>query len=235
MPVPRDAPAIPGLVVFRVPDTNPYRPKVKYVVAGDPAEGNPNSDDSACHVLRVDNGEEVASFAGKHEPALFAGYVDRLAAWYNKAAIMIERNNHGHAVLLWLKEHSRLEVMAGHDDKPGWLSSEKGKALLYATACDMFKNRETILHSLATYIQLSSIEGTTQRAPQGQHDDRAMSFVMGLQAVMILSKRGGSYVSTMRPQDNIFHPSKVPPGVFATDRDRVDGETHFDRVRRLTL
>lgn len=235
MPVPRDAQAIPGLVVYRVPDTNPSRPKVRYVVAGDPAEGNPNSDDSACHVLRVDNGEEVASFAGKHEPALFAGYVDRLAAWYNQASIMIERNNHGHAVLLWLKEHSRQQVMAGHDDKPGWLSSEKGKSLLYATACDLFKNRETILHSLATHTQLTSIEGATQRAPQGQHDDRAMSFVMGLQAVMMLSKHGSSYVSRMRPQDNPFHPSKVPPGVFMTDRDRMDGETYLERVRRLRL
>ena len=43
-----------------VPDTNPSRPKVRYVVAGDPAEGNPNSDDSACHVLRVDNGEAAS-------------------------------------------------------------------------------------------------------------------------------------------------------------------------------
>jgi hypothetical protein len=75
----------------------------------------------------------------------------------------------------------------------------------------------------------------TQRAPQGQHDDRAMSCVMGLQAVMMLSKHGSSYVSRMRPQDNPFHPSKVPPGVFMTDRDRMDGETYLERVRRLRL
>ena len=58
---------------------------------------------------------------------------------------------------------------------------------------------------------------------------------MGLQAVMMLSKHGSSYVSRMRPQDNPFHPSKVPPGVFMTDRDRMDGETYLERVRRLRL
>ena len=114
MPVPRDWPAIPGLVVYRVPDTNPSRPKVRYVVAGDPAEGNPNSDDSACHVLRV----------------LDAAFD---AAWAAQAGLIGERRC----------RKSRCE-------RPLFSASLK-----------------------ATYRD----QQATQRAPQGQHDDRAMSFV----------------------------------------------------------
>src|SRR5690606_17239541 len=94
-----------------------------------------------------------------------------------------ERNNHGHAVIQWVQEHARrVKVLNGHDDKPGWMSSKLGKALLYTEAADHFrsnaKDGTKILHSFATYQQLASIEGATLRAPEGQHDDRADSYAL---------------------------------------------------------
>jgi hypothetical protein len=47
-------------------------------------------------VLDVETGEEVATLAGKFELALFAHYLNAVAMWYNQAAVMCERNNHGH-------------------------------------------------------------------------------------------------------------------------------------------
>lgn len=223
-------PAIPGLQIFALPARDAKRAPVRYVISGDPAEGNPNSDDSAAHVLRVDTGEEVAMFAGKLEPAVFAEYIAKLGDWYNSADIMVERNNHGHAVLLWLREHSGLIILDGHDDKPGWLTSEKGKSLLYATACDMFKNRELTVHSRRTFEQLSTIEGDTQRAPEGLHDDLAMSFVLGAQAVMILVKRGVPGTCSI-PQESII--AKAPAGVFQTDKFHESAESYYERVQRL--
>ena len=85
-------------------------------------------------------------------------------------------------MLLWLREHSRLTRLRGHDGGEGWLSSSKGKALLYATAADAFRNRETILHSFETLTQLASIEGATLLAPPGDHDDRADAYALALQA-----------------------------------------------------
>jgi hypothetical protein len=166
-------PAIPGLEVYRLP-----MPERTYVIGVDPAEGNPTSDDSALTVLDKPTGEEVATLAGKIQPSTLAAHADALGRFFNGAAILVERNNHGHAVLQWLIDNSALELSRGHDFQPGWLSSSKGKALLYNAAADAFRNHETILHSFATFDQLASIEGSTLRAPDGEYDDRAVAYAL---------------------------------------------------------
>jgi hypothetical protein len=172
--LPADAPAIPGLSVFAVPQSGR-----KYVIGADPAEGNPTSDDSALCVLDRGNGMHMAELAGKFEPSNFAHCIQRLAKWFHQASVLVERNNHGHAVLLWLRDHcSGLRLLSGHDGKPGWLSSSLGKTRLYDACADACKNAEVSIHSFATYTQLASIEGSTLRAPEGQRDDRADAFAL---------------------------------------------------------
>jgi hypothetical protein len=169
----KGAPALDQLVIYRAPEEGH-----RYVVGIDPAEGNPTSDDSALTVLDVDTGEECAVLSGKFQPSTIAGHADTVGEYYNRAGVMVERNNHGHAVLLWLEEHSDLRILDGNDERPGWLSSSLGKKLLYSEMADCFKDGNTILHSFATYTQLASIEGSTLRAPEGQHDDRADSYAL---------------------------------------------------------
>jgi hypothetical protein len=169
--LPADAPAIPTLEVYALP-----WPGRRYVIGADPAEGNPTSDDSSLTVLDAETGEEAASLAGKFQPSVFASYIAAVSEWYNDASAMVERNNHGHAVILWLHDNSRVVLLIGHDQAIGWLSSSKGKALLYDAAADAFREGKTVLHSFATFTQLSSIEGATLRAPDGEHDDRADSY-----------------------------------------------------------
>lgn len=168
-------PSLPGLAVYVDPE-----PGARYVIGADPAEGNPTSDASAASAVNRDTGEQVAKLSGQYEPSTFAAYVDELGRFLNDADVMVERNNHGHAVLLWMRDNSRLRLLTGHDGKDGWLSSTKGKALLYSTAADAFKNEETIVHSLETYLQLASIEGSTLRAPEGERDDEADAHALAL-------------------------------------------------------
>src|SRR5262245_56836327 len=168
-------PAIPHLTVYAVP-----APGRRYVVGADPAEGNPTSDPSALTVLDVDSGEEVASLAGRFEPATIAAHVDAVGRYYNGASVLVERNNHGHAVLLWLRDNSGLLRLCGHDAQPGWHTTTKGKALLYDTAGEALRDGETTLHGLEVFHQLASVEGSTLRAPEGQPDDRAVAFALAL-------------------------------------------------------
>jgi hypothetical protein len=177
LPLPEGAPGIPELQLYRLPE-----PGRAYVIGADPAEGNPTSDDSSFVVLDLATGEEVAALAGKYQISTFAGHIDQVGTHFNKAAVMVERNNHGHAVLLWLANFSKLTRLKGTDDKDGWLSSGKGKALMYSTTADAFKDAETILHSFATYVQLASIEGASLLAPEGEPDDRADSYALALVA-----------------------------------------------------
>jgi hypothetical protein len=194
------APALPGLEVYVPPVAGR-----KYALGADPAEGNPTSDDSALTVLDADTGEEVAALAGKYDPSVFGSHIASIAEWYNGASVLVERNNHGHAVLLWLRDNSRTDLLRDHDRKDGWNTTSKFKALLWAAAADAFRDGQTVLHSFATFVQLASIEGSTLRAPEGQHDDRAIGYALALQAIAL--GLGGDW--------NIYHlrltPSFSPP------------------------
>lgn len=185
------APAIPQLQLYRPPD-----PERGYVLGADPAEGNPTSDDSALCVVDALSGEECAVLAGKFEPATFGSHLAALSRYYNAAAALIERNNHGHAVLQWVQENApHVRLLFGHDDKPGWMSSKLGKTLLYDACADAFRvhsgaaeghvNPATatkLLHDATTYQQLARIEGSTLRAPDDQADDRADAFALATMA-----------------------------------------------------
>src|SRR5262249_27852221 len=137
--LPPDAPSIPNLEVYTLP-----QPGQSYVIGADPGEGNPTSDDSALTVMHKDSGEEVAALAGKFQPAVLAAHATALSRWYNRAGVLVERNNHGHAVLLWLQDHGELWCIPGHDGKPGWYSNSKGKALLYDRTADAFPQTEIL-------------------------------------------------------------------------------------------
>src|SRR5262249_2744944 len=116
LPSSRGTPAVNGLTVFAAPV-----PGRTYVIGADPAEGNPTSNGSAATVLDVETGEEVACLVGKFEPATFAAHVARLSQWYGNAPAMVERNNHGHAVLLWLRDNApRTTLLLGDDKKIGF-------------------------------------------------------------------------------------------------------------------
>ena len=134
-PPPGGVPSLPGLTVWEEP-----MPGRRYVMGADPAEGNPNSDESAACVLDAESWGQVAELTGKIEPSTFAGYLDELGRWYNGAEVMAERNNHGHLLIRELQRLGNLRVLAGYDGRPGWLSNVKGKPLLYGLVADAVRD-----------------------------------------------------------------------------------------------
>lgn len=171
-----DLPAVPGLLVY----VRPQRGR-RYVIGADPAEGNPTSDDSAATVVDAETWEEVATFSGRWEPRVFAGYIDHVGAFFNGAAVMCERNNHGHALIMALQDTGVLQLLCGHsDERPGWLSNTKGNTLLYDLAADVFREGSTRIRTPISIDQLASIEAATLAAPKGMHDDRADSYCLAL-------------------------------------------------------
>ena len=126
-------PAIPGLVIWRLP-----QPGETFVIGADPAEGNPQSDNSAASVVDL-AGEQVAAWAGRVEPATFGSQIAAVSAFFNGAAALVERNNHGHAVLLWLREFSTVQALPGLDKKPGWATTGSSKPMAYDNAADVLR------------------------------------------------------------------------------------------------
>jgi hypothetical protein len=69
-------------------------------------------------VLDEETGEEVAALAGRFLPSVFASRAYAIAVVFNYAVIVGEWNNHGHAVLLWLRDHGKgVGRLRGHDGK----------------------------------------------------------------------------------------------------------------------
>ena len=97
----------------------------------DPAEGNPRSDESAAQVLDAQTGAQVAMVVGRVEPATFAATCFEVAAWYNGAGLLIERNNHGHVLLAAAAEHPT----GGRST--GWTASRAGSTTPRASGCSM--------------------------------------------------------------------------------------------------
>ncbi len=169
------APSLPGLAVYVTP-----QPDRAYVIGADPAEGNPNSDESAATALDSSTGEEVA--AGRADRA--DGF--RRLSGATGAGITMPLSCPSAtttAIRYWQRwRDRRVRVLCGHDGKPGWLSNAKGKTLLYNALADAIRDGACIIHTAETAGQIASIEASTLRAPQGLHDDRADSFALAIVA-----------------------------------------------------
>lgn len=191
---PVDAPAIPGLLIYSEPN-----PGTHYVIGADPAEGNPNSDDSAGCIIDADTWSQVAVLRGKWEPKAFAGFLDLIGVYYNYASVMVERNNHGHALILALRASGTLTILRGHSadaekaaasERLGWLNNEKGKTLMYDSVAQQLKDQSLRLCDPATIDQLSSIEGDTLAAPEGMNDDLADAYALAVAALQYRDQYG---------------------------------------------
>jgi hypothetical protein len=168
----------PKIQVYREPEK--YH---EYVMGNDPAEGNPTSDDSSLTILDKSSGEEVLSLAERIEPSNFAQISMKLLRLYNDAGVLPERNNHGHVVIAAMNDAGDINILAGLDQNAGWHTNSKSKAEMYSTAADAFRDQTTVLHSEDTYFQLCGVVGSTLKAPENEHDDRAISYSLALQAI----------------------------------------------------
>ena len=154
-------------------------PGRQYFIGADPAEGHPTSDDSALEVIDALNGREVAALAEKLSPSLFAAVVAHVARLYNNAHVLVERNNHGHAVIMWLSDNAQdVPLLNGLDGRPGWLTSSLSKVSMWDTTAEMFRYKEAIVRAFDTYLQISSVDIKTLSAPAGELDDRAVAFAL---------------------------------------------------------
>jgi hypothetical protein len=166
-----------GLSVYTPPQTN-----ARYVAGADPAEGNPRSDESALTLLDAHTGAQVAILAGPIAPDLFALQSAALCRWYADAPILVERNNHGHAVIGWLAEQG-VELLPGPDGRPGWLTTAASKTRAWDEAARRIAATACTIADPESAAQLALVEATTLRAPLGHHDDRAMAYVLALLAL----------------------------------------------------
>lgn len=161
-------------------------PGARYAIGVDCAEGVRGGDDSTAVVVEVSTGEVCAVLAGEYEPQEeHPALVALLARHYNNAPALVERNNHGHAVLAGLRRHN-VPLLVGGDGRPGWLTTATSKADAYAQTHRQLLDAEAegraILTDARLADQLKGIDRTTLKGPgKGRVtkvDDEAVAFVL---------------------------------------------------------
>lgn len=183
---PGSTPALPWAEVRFYRPPIPGRP---YVIGADPAEGV-GGDDSAFEVQDALTGEQVCVGAGQWEPTeAFPEVLATAARYYacgkTPAEVLVERNNHGHAVHGGLRRRG-ITPMEGPDGSAGWNETQGAKAELYTSYASSLMGKGTILHDAHAKQQLASVDRATLKAPgKGKRtkvDDEATASVLANKA-----------------------------------------------------
>lgn len=162
----------------------------QYAIGVDCAEGIAGGDDSTAVVVERSSGVTVAVLAAELEPyRQHPAAIAALSRHYSGAPVMIERNNHGHAVIGGCQRLG-VPVLDGPDNRPGWNTSAVSKAQAFTIAHDVLlqsvKSNTILLYDLALKNQIASIDRQTLRAPlKGKRtkvDDLAIGWVLAQQA-----------------------------------------------------
>jgi hypothetical protein len=156
-----------------------------YLVAVDPAGGGSEGDYSAAQVLELETGLQCAEFAGHMGGLELARRVTELAAEYNNAWLVVERNNHGSGVLALIEAVCGYGRIYRQGGQAGWLTTSMSRpaalgrldaALVERPEC--FQSRK-LLAECRSFVRLPN--GGSGARP-GTHDDRVMAMAIGLGA-----------------------------------------------------
>lgn len=199
-------------------------PDHRYVIGADVSEGVADGDYDVAAVVDRTTWRQVAELRGRWPPDVFAGLLDRLGHRYahvterqvergrpgEPALLAVERNNHGHAVLLALEHGVAHESWAGPgkrdaypnvyrytepttagarpSSRAGWPTTIQTKPLLIgalgrAVREAVYQPRSTTL--LDEMLVFSYDERSAQKtgAPSGHHDDAVMAHAIAVYLV----------------------------------------------------
>jgi len=157
----------------------------RYLVAVDPAGGGSEGDYSAAQVLEMESGLQCAEFAGHVGGLELAQLITRLAAEFNHAWLVVERNNHGSGVLALAETVCRYERIYRHGGQAGWLTNSVSRpamigrldaALVEKPECFMSRN---LLSECRAFVRHADGRAA---ARLGTHDDRVIAMAIGLAA-----------------------------------------------------
>ena len=174
--------------VRRNGDMEVWLPPLKgkdYLVAVDPAGGGSEGDYSAAQVLELETGLQCAEFAGHVGGLELARLVTALAAEYNQAWLVVERNNHGSGVLALIEAVCGYRKIYRQGGQPGWLTTSISRpAALGRLDAGLVEQPERFLSRrlLAECRSFVRMADGKSGARAGTHDDRVMALAIGLGA-----------------------------------------------------
>lgn len=174
----------------------PALPGKSYLVAVDPAAGGAEGDYSALQVLEMETGLQCAEFAGHLGGLELARLTAAVAAEYNQAWLVVERNNHGSGVLALLESVCGCTKVYRQNGQPGWLTTSLSRPAALARLDAALVEEPESFHSRKMLAECRSfVRGADGRAGAraGSHDDRVMAMAIALSARAEMRKAASSF------------------------------------------
>jgi len=155
----------------------------KYILGVDAAGGGAGGDYACVQVIDQVSGLQCAELYGHYTPEELAAQAARLGREYNHALMVVERNNHGHAVLAMLERVEHYEPLFRNHRYAGWVTTvltrptmlERFGAIL-VTSPELFQSRR-LLGECRGFVRHG--DGRIA-ASEGSHDDAIMALAMAL-------------------------------------------------------
>lgn len=161
----------------------------RYYGGGDTAEGV-GGDSSVFSLYEKGTNKKVAQLRNNRwKPKVFAEKINELCSQYVSdrgewPLVAVERNNHGHAVLLWLEEDLEYPNLFVHtDDKVGWITNKVTRPVMIDTYLEALSSgmvSQPDKDALGELMTLVNNNGKIE-AMEGKHDDTVMADSIALQ------------------------------------------------------
>ena len=172
------------------------RPKVKYYLGCDVAEGLGGKRDSSTIYVSDKEGRQVAQFkSNKVKPYEFADIIDAMGRWYNKGLLVVEKASGGHACIERLridKKYMNMYKCKTYDEfkreiwKVGFDTNNKTKSIAVNDMREWFDkglidiNSNDLLEEMKTFV---AEDNGSFNAVVGSHDDLVSSCWLCIQGM----------------------------------------------------
>lgn len=172
------------------------RPKIKYYLGCDVAEGLGGKRDSSTIYVSDKDGRQVAQFkSNKIKPYEFADIIDAMGRWYNKGLLVVEKASGGHACIERLridKKYMNMYKCKTYDEfkreiwKVGFDTNNKTKSIAVNDMREWFDkglidiNSNDLLEEMKTFV---AEDNGSFNAVVGSHDDLVSSCWLCIQGM----------------------------------------------------
>lgn len=165
----------------------PYVPGRRFIIGVDPAGGGIDGDFACAQVVDRDTGLQCAELLAHLRPEELAREVASLGREYGNVPIVIERNNHGHAVLACMQLQERYGNLyhdgENHRGEAGWLTTAVNRPPMIENLAAVLRTNPMSLQSPHLLEQCRTFvrkkDGRAEAAA-GSNDDAVMAMAIAL-------------------------------------------------------